>query len=190
MEIGPKIERMIQTGASRNELIRIMKDAGITERTAHRVLAQVQQHQNPRTDLVKVLKWRGRDPQDALMALKQNIVKQAKSGVSRTKLMQLLCDAGLTERTARRFLEPYYQHPDPLVRLNKDLERHIKRAKGEGMKARADALWPHVLKRLKAGEPIQVVQDYVVAQLGQYGVTPANVAGLIHPLLELAGRVP
>jgi hypothetical protein len=185
--IAPTIERMIRARASRKELVNFMKDAGIPARTAHRIL----EHANtylPRTDLVDVLRRRGRDPQRELTALKQTIVARAKDGMSRSELMKQLCAAGVSARTARRFLEPYYLHPDPLIRMSREIGRDIKQIESQNIQDRCDALWPKVLRRLKEGEPVKPILDDVMEALGDDGITHANVAGLVQPLLELAGR--
>jgi hypothetical protein len=89
---------------------------------------------------------------------------------------------------ASEHLESFDADAGPLVRIEKELTRVIRRNTREQAKTRADALWPLALQRLKIGHSAQAVADYVLLVLGKYGETPAGVADLIAPLLELSRR--
>jgi hypothetical protein len=86
-------------------------------------------------------------------------------------------------------LESFDADAGPLVRIEKELTRVIRRNTREQEKTRADAVWPVALHRLKIGHSTQAVADYVRLALGEYGETPAGVADLIAPLLELSRRL-
>ncbi len=90
---------------------------------------------------------------------------------------------------ASQRLEPFCADAGPLVRIEKELTRVIRRNTREQQKTRADAVWPVALQRLKFGHSAQAVADYVRLALGEYGETPAAVADLIAPLVELSRRL-
>ncbi len=188
-KIWPEIQEMIRSGASRLAMATVMIDAGVPRRTAYRILEPINLHGERTDDLIKALKWRSHEPQSALIVLKQKVAEQAKTGASRAKLTKILQQTGdLSLRSAQKFLEPFYQHPDPMVRLEKELDRLIRRNQTKAMKAKVQSVGREVERRLKAGWRMEDALNHAVQELGVYGITKENVFGALEGIIRLAGR--
>ncbi len=170
-KIWPEIQEMTRSGAAKSSMVNMMVNAGVPRRTAYRILGPANP-QGERTDLIKALKWRSHEPQGTLIALKQKVAEHAKVGASRAKLTKILQQTGdLSLRSAQKFLEPFYQHPDPMVRLEKELDRLIRRNQTKAMKAKVQSVGREVERRLKAGWRMEDALNHAVQELGVYGIT-------------------